>query len=384
MKRILTAVVFFAGLAAAVFWTGPTIVERRINRVRRHATWIPQRVERLHRSLLIADLHADSLLWNRGLLEESGRGQVDVPRLIEGNVALQAFTVVTKAPRGLNMVRNDDTSDLVLPLILLERWPSQTWSSYKERALYQARQFGQAVATSKRQLVWIKSAADLNAYLERRRHEPLIVAGLLGIEGAQALDGNLANMPDLIDAGFRMMSPTHFTDNPFGGSATGTTRRGLTPAGRALIKEMEAHHMIIDLAHASPETIDDVLAIATQPVLISHTGVRATCDSNRNLTDDQIKAIARTGGLVGIAYFEAAVCGTNPGAIVRAIRHVTDIVGVDHVALGSDFDGGVRMPFDTSDLVLITEALLSGGFVDTEIAKIMGGNTLTFLAKNLL
>jgi hypothetical protein len=139
MKRILTAVVLSVGISAAVFWAGPAIVERRINRMRQHVTWVPERVERLHRSLLIADLHADSLLWNHSLLEENDLGQVDVPQLIDGNVALQAFTVETKAPRGLNMLRNGDISDLALPLLLLERWPSQTWTSYKGRALYQAR-----------------------------------------------------------------------------------------------------------------------------------------------------------------------------------------------------------------------------------------------------
>ena len=281
------------------------------------------------------------------------------------------------------MVRNTDESDLVLPLILVQGWPIGTWTSAKQRALYQAHKFARAASTSSGRLVWIKSAADLGAYLERRRHEPDLTAGFLGIEGAQALDGDLRNLQELFDAGFRMMSPTHFTDNTFAGSATGSEKLGLTPAGRTLIKEMEARRMIVDLAHASSQTIADVLTIATRPVLVSHTGVRATCDSNRNLTDEQIRGIAKTGGLVGIAYFEAAVCGTDSAAIVRAIRHVRDVVGVDHVALGSDFDGAVRVPFDASGLVLITEELLNAGFNESEIAMIMGANTLRFLATNL-
>jgi membrane dipeptidase len=384
MKKLaIGASILVATVILATFAIGPGLIDRRLNRTRHHATWVREDAEKLHRSLTIADLHADTLLFDRDLLEEHGHGHVDVPRLLQGNVALQAFTVVTKAPRELNMVRNADSSDLVLPLVLVERWPRSTWTSLKARALFQAAKFKAAVGASRNQLVWIKTSADLNAYLERRKREPLIVGGFLGLEGAQAVEGDVANLSALYEAGFRMMSPTHFTDNRYGGSATGIEKGGLTQEGRSLLAAMESRKMIVDLAHAAPQTIDDVLALATRPVLVSHTGVKATCDSNRNLTDDQLRRIAQTGGIIGIAYFDAAVCGTDAAAIARAIRHASNVIGVDHVALGSDFDGGVAAPFDASDLVLITEALMAAGFSESEIAKIMGGNTVRFLAANL-
>ena len=129
-----------------------------------------------------------------------------------------------------------------------------------------------------------------------------------------------------------MMSPSHFFDNDIGGSAAGVGKTGLTDKGRKWVRQMEARAMIIDLAHASPKTMDDVLAMATRPLVVSHTGVKGTCNNNRNLSDDQIRAIAGNGGLIGIGYWETATCGSDATAIVRAMRYVSDRVGVEHVA----------------------------------------------------
>jgi microsomal dipeptidase-like Zn-dependent dipeptidase len=146
---------------------------------------------------------------------------------------------------------------------------------------------------------------------------------------------------------------------------------------------MEARHMIIDLAHASEKTVADVLAIATRPVVVSHTGAKGTCNNTRNLGDDELRAVAAKGGLIGIGYWDTATCGNDARAIVKAMRYVSDRVGVEHVALGSDFDGAVAEPFDTTGLVKITEAMLEAGYTEPEIRKIMGENVLTFLAANL-
>jgi microsomal dipeptidase-like Zn-dependent dipeptidase len=180
-----------------------------------------------------------------------------------------------------------------------------------------------------------------------------------------------------------MMSPSHFFDNDIGGSAAGVQKIGLTEKGREWVRQMEARHMIVDLAHASPKTIDEVLAVATRPVVVSHTGVKGTCDNNRNLSDEQIRAVAAKGGLIGIGYWETATCGTDARAVVRAVRYVSDRVGVEHVALGSDFDGAVTEPFDTTGLVEITDAMLEAGYSEQEIRLIMGENVMGFLEVNL-
>src|SRR5690606_29381562 len=127
-------------------------------------------------------------------------------------------------------------------------------------------------------------------------------------------------------------------------------------------------------------TVADVLAMATRPVVSSHGGVQATCKVNRNLTDAEIIDVARTGGVVGIGYWEAAACGTAPADIAKAIAHVRDLVGIAHVGLGSDYDGAVTTAFDTSQLVQITQALIDRGFSDDEIRAVMGGNLLRLLA----
>lgn len=306
-----------------------------------------------------------------------------MPRLIEGGVALQAFTVVSKTPRGLNLESNDDRSDDVTWLALLELWPPRTWSGLRERALYQSQRLHAMAARSQGRLTLVRSRTELASYLERRRQEVGLTAGLLGVEGAQVLEGKAENVDVLFAAGFRMMSPTHFFDNEVGGSAHGIAKGGLTALGRDVIRRMERLRMLVDLAHASPRTIDDVLDQATRPVVVSHTGVKGTCDNVRNLSDEQLRGIARTGGVIGIGYWDTAVCGEDARAIARAIRYAARVAGVEHVGLGSDFDGAVTTPFDTTGLALLTDALLAEGFEDEEVTKIMGGNVFRILAEAL-
>lgn len=373
---IAAFLVFFFGFA-------PKLIANRLNVVINLPPYaVSDQVKRLHETLTVADLHADSLLWNYDLNERQSTNQVDVPRLLDGNVALQAFTVVTKTPRGMNIESNSGRTDNIFWLALAQRQPFENLTSLTKRAVWQASRLHKYAAESRGKLVVIKSKADLAAFFERRRNAK-IVGGWLGIEGAQALNGKVENVDVLFDAGFRMMSPSHFFDTEMGGSAHGAEKYGLTEAGREMIRRMEERRMIVDLAHASSKTIDDVLAIATRPIVVSHTGVRGTCDNQRNLTDDQIRAIAGKGGLIGIGFWDTAVCGTDADAIVRAIKHAAAVAGVDHVALGSDFDGSVTTPFDASGMALITDALLRAGFADADIRAIMGGNTAMFLAENL-
>jgi membrane dipeptidase len=385
-KILITLTVVLLLLVGAFFFVLAGQLEKRLNVALNPPPYLAsERAVELHKKLLVADLHADSLLWDRDLLDRATRGHVDVPRLIDGNVALQSFTVVTKTPYvwKMNIERNDDTSDNITILALAERWPTATWNSLTQRALYQARKLQDAAARSGGKLTLIKTSAELSSYLDRRMTEPHITAGFLGVEGAQALDGNLDNIDALFDAGFRMMSPSHFFDTDIGGSAHGIEKGGLTEKGKEMIRRMEARHMIVDVAHASARTIDDVLALATRPVFVSHSGVKGTCDNQRNLSDEHLRGIARTGGVIGIGFWDTAVCGTDAKAIARAIRYTANLVGVDHVGLGSDFDGAVTEPFDTSGLVQITDALLAEGFTDEEIGKIMGRNVLRLLIQNL-
>jgi microsomal dipeptidase-like Zn-dependent dipeptidase len=384
VRRVVLLILVVVGIAAAFLAEIPQLVDQRENKVWAKPPYTAtDKAFALHRQLIIADLHADSLLWGRDLLERDTDGHIDIPRMADGNVALQIFSLPTKSPRGLNIERNEDNSDTIFWLALVDRWPVATWNSLTQRALYQARRLHQFAKGSRGGFVVIESADDLANYLDRRSHNGNLTAGLLSIEGAHALDGKLENLDVLYRAGYRMMSPSHFFDTDIGGSAAGVQKIGLTEKGREWVRQMEARHMIIDLAHASPRTIGDVLAVATRPVVVSHTGVKGTCDNNRNLTDEQIRAIATKGGLIGIGYWDTATCGTDARAIVKAMRYVSDRVGVLHVALGSDFDGAVTEPFDTTGLVKITEAMLEAGYSDQEIRMVMGENAVQFLRENL-
>jgi membrane dipeptidase len=382
MKRLRLALLVLVAVLAVAFFLVPAIVESRMNKLLKQPPYQPSAVaEELHRKLIVADLHADSLLWNRNLLKQSSRGHLDLPRLQQGNVAIQAFTIVSTSPRNLNIYRNSDSTDQIQALAIVQGWPPRTWNSPKQRALYQAARLHKFAAGSRGMLVVLHSRADLERFVSNR--QPGQVAGFLGTEGAQPLEGRLENLDDLFAAGIRMMAPTHFTDTAIGGAAAGLAKGGLTDLGRQWVRQLEARHILIDLAHASPATLRDVTAMAAKPLIVSHTGVKGTCDNPRNLSNDELRAVARTGGVVGIGLWSTATCGTDARATARAIRYAANIVGVDHVALGSDFDGAVTEPFDASGWSLLTDALLQEGFSEQDIHKIMGENVVRVLLESL-
>ena len=385
LKRILRAVLVLLLLTILLFFTcAPQLAERAMNRTLFPGPYTASPAAlALHRKLLIADLHSDPLLWKRDLLARGTRGHIDIPRLIEGNIALEVFTTVTKTPRWMNIEHNDDTTDDITLLMFAQLRSPATWTSLTARALDMAARLRGFADGSAGRFTIIRSAAGLARYLDRRRLDPQITAGLLGIEGAHALEGKLENLDPLYDAGFRLIGLTHFFDNEFAGSAHGVAKGGLTDKGRELVRRMETRGMVVDLAHSSPATFEDVLAMATRPVVVSHTGVRGTCNNTRNLSDAQLRGVVRNGGIIGIGFWETAVCGTDAHAIARAIRYAVRVVGADHVALGSDFDGAVNTPFDSSGLVVLTDALLQEGLSEDDIAKIMGGNAFALFAKLL-
>ena len=166
-----------------------------------------------------------------------------------------------------------------------------------------------------------------------------------------------------------MMSPSHFFDNAFGGSAHGIAKGGLTEAGREMVRRMEARGMLVDVAHASAATIDDVVAMAARPVVSSHTGVRGVADNARNLDDAQLRAIAATGGLVGIGFWPTPAVARGPTRSSARSDTPSTSAGIEHVGLGSDFDGAVPEPFDATGMVLLTEGLLDAGFDEAGVGQ---------------
>ncbi len=385
MKKALYTLLILVLIGLFIFFgAAAKIVDGQMNVIERldHGE-IPIAVAKLHDSLVIADWHADNLLWDRNVLTELSHGHVDVPRLIKGNVTLQVFDAVIKTPKNQNYDRNAGDTDNITTLAMANRWPIRTWTSLCERALYQSEKLHGAERVSDGKLRIVKTQRDLKDLLQARAQNKDMVGGLLAIEGLHALEGKLENLQRLYDAGFRVMGLTHFFDNKVGGSSAGVDQGGLTSLGKEVIRKMNELDVTIDLAHASSALIADVLALTTKPVVVSHTGVKGTYDSPRNLSDDQLKDIAANGGVVGIGFWDGAVGSSAPSDIAKAMRYTADLIGIDHVCLGSDWDGGTSVYFDAANIWVLTAELMKSGFSNHEIYKIMGGNQIEFLKKNL-
>jgi microsomal dipeptidase-like Zn-dependent dipeptidase len=382
VKKILSLLLF---IVLIFFMVAPSLLEKQFNLISKHAPFIvSEEAQKLHRNLFIGDLHADSTLWDRNLSNQHNFGHVDIPRLQKGNVALQMFTTVSKVPQGLNYDRNETSAnDSITALAVIQGWPIKTWNNLTERVIYQAKKIQRIAKKDSDNFMLILSQSDLDKFINKRKSNPNLVGGLIGTEGSHALEGNLDNIQRLYSEGFRMMSLQHFFDNKLGGSLHGTTGQGLTNFGKDAINEMIRLEIIIDVSHSSENVVKDVLKLTTQPLLVSHTGFNGHCASPRNIDDSLMKEIAARGGLIGIGYWDAAVCGNTPRDVASAIQFGIKLVGAEHVALGSDFDGAVLSGFDTSELIALTHELLEAGIQEPEIRLVMGENLLHFFERNL-
>ena len=386
MKKLLIGLLAIITIATLAFFTfAPAIVDDRMNPVSPHDPFvISPEAQALHETLIVGDWHADTMLWRRDIRKEHNYGHIDLPRLQRGNVGLQMFTTVTKSPSGLNYDQNSaDAADDITTLAIVQRWPSKTWSSLAERALFQAEKLHTFAAENPEDLFIIKTQSDLRQWESERATNPDLVGGLIGTEGNHALDGKLSNVKVLFDAGFRMMSLQHFFDNKLGGSLHGTSQTGLTDFGKQVIDQMIELGIILDVSHSSEQVVTDVLDLIDRPVVVSHTGFKGHCNTARNISDSLMQRIASEGGIIGVGYWEGAVCGDDPKAVVGAVKYGLSLVGEDHLSLGSDYDGTVTTGFDTSELAALTQEMLDQGLSEVQIRKIMGGNMHRMLKEQL-
>ncbi len=378
---ILAAVLAVAGVA--FFYIIPVQVDAGRNVVLAHEPYeISADAQALHDSLRVGDLHSDMLLWMRDPSRWNDRGHTDLPRLRAGQVALQVFASVTKTPSSMNYEANSADSDNITPLAIAQRWPMDTWGSIRNRALYHADRLNR-LADRDDAFTVVRSRADLDAVLAAREHDPDAMAGLLATEGAHPLEGDIANLVPLWDAGYRMIGLQHFFDNELGGSLHGLSGAGLTAFGREAVAGMLDMGFIIDVAHSSPQVVRDVLAMTNQPLIVSHTGIHGHCPVTRNIPDDLMQAIAAEGGLIGIGFWEDVTCDDSPEGVVAAILAAIELVGVEHVALGSDYDGTITTTFDASEYAVLTDRLLDAGLGEADIRAVMGENLIAFYQANL-
>lgn len=412
----LFAVLFLAGCAVWLF--GADELDRRLNRVAADPNAPTPSAADLafHRTLFVADLHADTLKWERDLLERAAVGHVDVPRLREGNVALQVFTIVTKSPiprahpehPGLRCVEG---SGINVAGLLSFAQGRPAWS-LRERAYHQIRRLYEAAERSRQgpgaELRVITTAADLRRLVADTRAGKEVVGAIIGIEGGHwigrendpeaagpaAAEDVRADMRELFDMGVRMFAPTHRFDNALSGASEGCEAYGLTPQGRIALETAEDLGMAVDLAHISPKGFRDALEILEEPALVSHTGLQwgceAPCRPARNLSDEEARLLIGNGGLIGVGYWPQAI-GPSVLRIADVMAHIMDLAAESgheasrHVAFGSDYDGSVTPFFDASQVAILTTIMRRHGppFDERTVRDIAGLNVCRLFARRL-
>src|SRR5579859_2172518 len=368
---------------------------------------ISEKAKKLHFSSIVVDTHDDTtqrLLDPKfDLGERHADGSIDIPRMKEGGLSAIFFSIwmsgkitgpeaVERATKQINAVRE-----------MAKKHPDEI-----------------ALATT---------AAEVRAAKKKGK-----IAALMGVEGGHMINSDLGVLRNYAALGVRYMTLTHSIDVEWADSSTGKgAHNGLTDFGKDVVREMNRLGMIVDISHVSDKTFYDVLAVSKAPVFASHSSCRALCDAPRNMTDQMIKDLAARGGVIQINYhvgflsqefrnaekadpeIDKAIaaevqrrCGDKEGCqliegdritreyvekgklprvewtkIVEHIDHAVKVAGIDHVGLGSDFDGA-NMPFgmeDVTRLPQITQALLERGHSEDDVRKILGENTLRVMAE---
>ncbi len=371
-------------LAIVTLLSIPYLADRVANRTFLQSSKVAAEPQSFHDSLTVIDLHSDTMLWPRDLLKKNNHGHVDLPRLQAGNVSIQAMTMVSQVPPFLNPYMTPALGDLITPLAIGSRWPFSAWFDLGGRLLHQIGKLKEFEKKSNGTFTIITNRVELERFLLARAQNKKLVGTFLGIEGAMALENNIPFLDTLYERGLRMLAFTHFHDTIFAGSAHGTKKGGLSMAGRQLLEKIKKKNMIIDLAHVSEAATLDTLALVDRPVLISHTGVRGTCDTQRNISDRVIRGVAANRGVIGVGFFPLAICGDQVKQVIDAMVYIKKLVGSDYIALGSDYDGSVPAVVSSDQMAEITTALLATNrFSKDEIKKIMGGNALRVMRANL-
>ncbi|PAP78726.1 hypothetical protein BSZ37_09615 [Rubrivirga marina] len=315
---------------------------------------------RIHYDAVVLDGHVDTptLMLDRGYQfgERHRSDHVDLPRMAEGGLDGAFFSI------------------------------------------YVARSYGEGQAATDRALAMIEAVNRQVAGLDgatlvrtadgvldaRQRGETAV---LLGLEGGHALQGSPEVLRLLAANGIRYVTLTHSNTNAWADASTDAPRwGGLNRLGRELVTEMNRLGVLVDLSHVSDDAFEDALAVTRAPVILSHSSCRALHRHARNVTDDMLRALADNGGVIMINYF-AAYLGAGRidlDDVLDHVQHAAEVAGVDHVGLGSDFDGVPRLPVglgDATRLPYVTHGLLARGFSEADVRKILGGNVLRVLAE---
>ena len=288
----------------------------------------------------------------------------DIPRLREGGLKAQFWSVYVPA-------ETMDTRDSLLQTLHQINIVKAMYKRYPET-------FEQAL-----------SAADVERVVKSGK-----IASMMGVEGGYSIEEDIGNIERLYNEGVRYMTLTHSRSLSWADSATDEPKAGgLTEFGREVIREMNRLGMLVDLSHVSVETMKQSLEVSSAPVIFSHSSARAICDHPRNVPDEVLPLVKKNGGVIMVNFFSAFVVPTeqlkvNPkarGTIYDVVNHIDHLVqkcGVDHVGIGSDFDGVPRLPEQLESVATyprITQLLLDRGYSAEDVRKVLGGNVMRVL-----
>lgn len=321
-----------------------------------------RRIADIHERFVFADIHAHPSRFHRANVSRIERDEID--RYRRGLIDLVVSNVSSDAAFHGGYVAADGSSPRRLRGN--DRYPLKPGEAFAF-TLDRLQRIFNTVETGD-----VVLATSPDVVLDAKRSGRL--ASMAALEGADGLEGSLDHLRDLHRRGVRLVQLMHFLDNEIGVNQTPPHEdRGLSDLGRSMVREANRLGIVIDLAHANTRTILDTLAVSTQPIVFSHTGVKALHDGDRYLTDDEIRAIAAKGGLVGI--WPARALGTIT-EMVRHVDHVKRLVGIDHLAIASDLRGMSYIDAfgEEANFLAIVEGLLDAGYTDDAVGKVMGGN----------
>ncbi|MFZ5597505.1 MAG: dipeptidase [Bacillota bacterium] len=316
----------------------------------------------LHFSSTVVDAHCDTLTalgkQGRRLGQRSVKGHVDLPRLVDGGVNVQFFAAfIDPLYRDNPLARAMEIFDVLFG---------------------EMEDNGGAVGL-------VKAYSDIERFISEKK-----VAALLSVEGGEALAGRIEVLRVFYQLGVRSITLTWNGRNELGdGVAEAGSGGGLTRFGAAVVREMNRLGMLVDVSHMAGKGFRDVLEESSKPVIASHSNCRKLCSHPRNLDDDQIKALAAGGGVVGLCFYPYFLDDGGTATLDRLLdhaEHMACVAGVDCIGIGSDFDGieaVVPDLYDVTCLPLVTEGLLKRGFSSGEVEKILGGNFLRVMKQVL-
>ena len=352
-------------------------------------------------TLPIFDGHNDALLdlylpargGGRSFFTHSDRGHIDLPRARAGGLAGGFFAIFVPRESALQTGQEMPDDDLTITATGYEvRLAPAIEQVYAQRVtIGMMALLFRLEAESKGQFAVVRTTADLTSALERGA-----LAAVLHFEGAEAIDPELEALEVFYAAGLRSLGITWSRPNAFGHGVpfkypvSPDTGPGLTDAGRDLVRACNRLGILLDLSHLNERGFWDVAALSTAPLVVTHAGVHAICPVSRNLTDRQIDAIGASGGVVGVV-FDVSMLRPDGGldrdmpldVLVRHIDYIAERIGIDHVALGSDFDGAT-MPHalaDASKLPALVTALRAHGYDESALRKLTHENWLRALGK---